>query len=379
MILPPVADRKLPPAFTPGMSTRTRGGEERRETGPDVALTVRVTALARQLRDDEADPTLDPARKRRDPADERRTDPRLAQLARDAGEQPEAPDDGDDGGNERGTGNERGSERGSARQGAELSSEDARRVEQLRARDREVRAHEQAHIAAAGGLAGSPKYEFQVGADGRRYAVGGEVSINVAAGRTPQETLKRAATIRAAANAPAQPSGQDQSVAARAGQMATDARVELARREAEERTTREAKATDARDTRNDEARRNEERAAEARSEAARAATAQSADRPAVRNAIREEARAGARRDEPREAPDAPDALEPPEARDAPDALEPPEAPDAPELSALPPTPTPSVTPSSVSYRGGGVSGGHMHASLHCSFCSAGIAAYRSGG
>jgi len=45
----------------------------------------------------------------------------------------------------------------------------------LKARDREVRAHEAAHTAAAGSLAkGGPSFTFQRGSDGRLYAVGGE-------------------------------------------------------------------------------------------------------------------------------------------------------------------------------------------------------------
>jgi hypothetical protein len=49
----------------------------------------------------------------------------------------------------------------------------------LKARDREVRAHEAAHSAAAGSLAkGDPSLTFQRGSDGRLYAVGGEVNID---------------------------------------------------------------------------------------------------------------------------------------------------------------------------------------------------------
>lgn len=60
------------------------------------------------------------------------------------------------------------------------------------------------------------------------YAVGGEVSLDVSPGRTPEETLRRARQISAAALAPAEPSGQDLAVAARAAQMARQAEAELA-------------------------------------------------------------------------------------------------------------------------------------------------------
>ena len=124
-----------------------------------------------------------------------------------------------------------------------LSEADLRRVEQLKQRDREVRAHEMAHVAAGAGVVTSgASYSFETGPDGRRYAVGGEVGINVSPGRTPEETLSRAEKIRAAALAPADPSGQDRQIAARAASMAAEARVELATRARNEGATGPAQA-----------------------------------------------------------------------------------------------------------------------------------------
>ncbi|MDR1647895.1 MAG: hypothetical protein LBR88_07685 [Zoogloeaceae bacterium] len=114
----------------------------------------------------------------------------------------------------------------------ELSKEDQRRVEELARTDRAVRQHEQAHMAAGGGLITSrASYEYETGPDGKRYAVAGEVGISLAEGRTPEETLQRARRIRAAALAPADPSPQDRSVAAMAGQMEMEAMQEIARRQ----------------------------------------------------------------------------------------------------------------------------------------------------
>lgn len=102
-------------------------------------------------------------------------------------------------------------------------------LQQLQQRDREVRAHEQAHLSASGGLAnGGPQYSYQRGSDGKNYAIGGEVSIDTSPGKTPRETISRAQTIRAAALAPADPSPQDRSVAAKAAAMEAQARLELA-------------------------------------------------------------------------------------------------------------------------------------------------------
>lgn len=66
-------------------------------------------------------------------------------------------------------------------------------------RDREVRAHEQAHMAAAGAYS-------RGGPDNRQYAVGGEVQIDTSAvSGDPEATIRKAQTVRRAANAPATP------------------------------------------------------------------------------------------------------------------------------------------------------------------------------
>ena len=108
--------------------------------------------------------------------------------------------------------------------------EDAQRVVvQLKARDREVRSHEQAHLAAAGPYAtGGPSYTYTTGPDGQRYAVGGEVGIDTSpVPDDPEATIRKAQVIRAAASAPADPSGQDRQVAAAASKMEAQATQEL--------------------------------------------------------------------------------------------------------------------------------------------------------
>ncbi len=101
-------------------------------------------------------------------------------------------------------------------------------VAKLAARDREVRTHEAAHMAAAGALAvGGPQYSYEMGPDGKAYAVGGEVKISFSPGQTPEDTLARAEQMRAAANAPSEPSGQDLSVASRAATMEDQARQQI--------------------------------------------------------------------------------------------------------------------------------------------------------
>jgi len=117
----------------------------------------------------------------------------------------------------------------------ELSDEAKQVINQLQARDSEVRAHEQAHLSAAGGYAtGGASYTYQVGPDGQRYAIGGEVGIDVSpiAG-DPEATLLKANVVQQAALAPAEPSAQDMRVASAAMQMANQARVEIAAQSAE--------------------------------------------------------------------------------------------------------------------------------------------------
>ena len=101
-------------------------------------------------------------------------------------------------------------------------------VRKLAARDREVRAHEAAHKAAGGSLTGPASFSFTNGPDGKRYANSGEVSIDTSeVAGDAQATLIKANQIRAAALAPAQPSNADQAVAAKAAQMAAEARVKI--------------------------------------------------------------------------------------------------------------------------------------------------------
>ena len=103
-------------------------------------------------------------------------------------------------------------------------------VRQLRARDREVRAHEAAHTAAGGSLVrGGPSFTLQQGPDGRSYAIGGEVQLDVSeVANDPQATVIKSQRVRQAALAPAQPSSQDFKVAGSASQMAARARLEIA-------------------------------------------------------------------------------------------------------------------------------------------------------
>lgn len=113
---------------------------------------------------------------------------------------------------------------------SELTDEEKQQVAELKTRDAEVRAHERAHVAAAGGhTKGGIKYETQRGPDNKEYAVGGHVSIDTAPIEgDPEQTIRKAETVRRAALAPAEPSGADRGVASAAANTMRAARAELA-------------------------------------------------------------------------------------------------------------------------------------------------------
>lgn len=117
----------------------------------------------------------------------------------------------------------------------ELQQKDNQEVQKLKARDLEVRTHEQAHAAVGGRYASSPTYEFKRGPDGRNYAVGGEVQIDISpVAGDPKATIEKMQQVRAAALAPAEPSGQDRKVAAQANQTISQARADQISQQAEE-------------------------------------------------------------------------------------------------------------------------------------------------
>ncbi len=111
----------------------------------------------------------------------------------------------------------------------QLTEEEQKQIEELKSRDREVKNHEQAHIAAGGSyVKGGATYDYQTGPDGKQYAVGGSVNIDTSpVDGDPEATIAKAQVVIKAALAPAEPSGQDQKVASAARQMMSEARKEL--------------------------------------------------------------------------------------------------------------------------------------------------------
>jgi SprA-related family len=96
-------------------------------------------------------------------------------------------------------------------------------AEKMKAIEEKVKAHEAAHKAAGGNLAGPASFSYTQGPDGRSYITGGEVQINISPGKTPEETISRMQQVIRAALAPADPSGQDRAVAAQAASQIAQA------------------------------------------------------------------------------------------------------------------------------------------------------------
>ena len=124
------------------------------------------------------------------------------------------------------------SQRGSPDQDLSAAEQVAqqRQLQQLKNRDREVRAHELAHASVGGRYVTSGiNLQYQRGPDGRLYAVAGEVSIDTSeVPGDPQATLEKAQVVLRAALAPVDPSAQDRRVAAQAVALIQQARAELA-------------------------------------------------------------------------------------------------------------------------------------------------------
>lgn len=109
-----------------------------------------------------------------------------------------------------------------------LSESELNLLEKLKQRDQEVKAHEQAHASVGGQYAGSASLTYQNGPDGVRYAVSGEVNVDVTPVKgDPQATIDKMTQVQRAALAPAEPSPQDRKVARQAGQVAASALADL--------------------------------------------------------------------------------------------------------------------------------------------------------
>ncbi|MFH0881029.1 MAG: putative metalloprotease CJM1_0395 family protein, partial [Lentisphaerota bacterium] len=99
-----------------------------------------------------------------------------------------------------------------------LDASDRELLQRLRARDAEVRQHEMRHVAALGHYAGAVQFHYQIGPDGRAYAVGGSTEVQASGPSDPASSAARARQVRQAAMAGGDPSNADLSAAVSATQ-----------------------------------------------------------------------------------------------------------------------------------------------------------------
>lgn len=106
--------------------------------------------------------------------------------------------------------------------------EQVRVISELQSRDKEVRSHEAAHAAVGGSVTGSPSFSYEKGPDGKRYAVEGEVAVDLSiVNGDPRATIEKMQKVHAAALAPVNPSTQDRQVANTATQLILEAQSKL--------------------------------------------------------------------------------------------------------------------------------------------------------
>jgi len=119
---------------------------------------------------------------------------------------------------------------------SQLTPEQLRIVDELKQIDTNVRNHEMAHVAAGGAyITSGANFSYQRGPDGKNYAVGGEVGIDVAPiPGDPEATIRKMRQVRQAALAPGDPSPQDRKVAANAASQSLKSLSELTQLRAKE-------------------------------------------------------------------------------------------------------------------------------------------------
>jgi hypothetical protein len=95
-----------------------------------------------------------------------------------------------------------------------------------------VRSHENIHASILGSAGGPVMYRYSRGPDGRMYAAGGSVKVDLSpVPGDPEATVRKARKVRLAAMGPLSPSGADIRVAAKAYRMEMAAKRELRQEE----------------------------------------------------------------------------------------------------------------------------------------------------
>jgi len=99
-----------------------------------------------------------------------------------------------------------------------LTLKEKMELQELQQTERNVQKHEQAHMRSARNLALSgPNYQYELGPDGKKYVVHGEINIDAdISTASEEETIEKARRVQQAALAPNDPSSKDQQSAVKA-------------------------------------------------------------------------------------------------------------------------------------------------------------------
>lgn len=120
---------------------------------------------------------------------------------------------------------------------SKLSAAERRQVSRLRRRDAAVYRRARTQLNAAGHHAVAAYYTYQLGPDGKRYAVDGAVQLDLTPVKgDPRATKQKAEQVRLAALAPFDVSAAERRMATKAALLAKEAQQELDRQNSAQRT-----------------------------------------------------------------------------------------------------------------------------------------------
>ena len=113
-----------------------------------------------------------------------------------------------------------------AKGGVEKDQNDYEQVlQKLKAKDQQIKSHEQTHSALSGANSSNPHYNYQVGPDGKMYAVGGSVTMDTSIKIDPNNqnstsnALLKLDQLQKATSSVDEPSSADMSIATKANFM----------------------------------------------------------------------------------------------------------------------------------------------------------------
>ncbi|MCL2025715.1 MAG: hypothetical protein FWG92_02790 [Leptospirales bacterium] len=111
---------------------------------------------------------------------------------------------------------------------ADPNSEKQRIIDELKIRDKEVKAHEMSHGTDPNLIKiGSPQFDYTIGPDGKAYATGGKVILSTGRPSSSEDALAKAESLKRAAMSPGDPSPQDFQALNAATAMASEAQNNL--------------------------------------------------------------------------------------------------------------------------------------------------------